>query len=95
MVKNLGGNKAKGQARKYANNDKKDNKYLRESEAYKLLKPEKQLKIEQLFNEKYNDENYRINPNKGIEVTKEEVQSRAFFSPLFVFRFFRCSLKET
>lgn len=32
MVKNLGGNKAKGQARKYANNDKKDNKYLRESE---------------------------------------------------------------
>ena len=34
MVKNLGGNKAKGQARKFANvnNDKKDNKKLRESE---------------------------------------------------------------
>lgn len=32
MVKNLGGNKAKGQARKYANSDKKDNKQLRVSE---------------------------------------------------------------
>jgi len=32
MVRNLGGNKAKGQARKYANTDKKDNKYLRVSE---------------------------------------------------------------
>jgi initiation factor 1A len=34
MVKNLGSNKAKGQARKFANvnNDKKDNKKLRESE---------------------------------------------------------------
>ena len=32
MVKNLGGNKAKGQARKYANSDKKDTKKLRVSE---------------------------------------------------------------
>lgn len=32
MVKNLGGNKAKGQARKYANFDKKDTKKLRVSE---------------------------------------------------------------
>lgn len=32
MVKNLGGNKAKGQARKYANSDKKDTKKLRISE---------------------------------------------------------------
>ena len=32
MVKNEGGNKTKGQARKYANNDKKDNKQLRISE---------------------------------------------------------------
>lgn len=32
MVRNLGGNKTKGQARKYANADKKDNKQLRVSE---------------------------------------------------------------
>lgn len=32
MVRNLGGNKTKGQARKYANSDKKDNKQLRISE---------------------------------------------------------------
>lgn len=32
MVKNEGGNKTKGQARKHVNNDKKDNKQLRTSE---------------------------------------------------------------